>query len=397
LKRISKLDGIRGLAIAAVLVFHLSLLLSSGANESSIVRSILRFTYIGRLGVDIFFVLSGFLITGIILKERSQPDFWSNFYLRRAFRILPVFAVVFVVTLLSARFFFPEMKISTSYVLSATFFLANWTFIGNNQMPMLPHLWSLAIEEQFYFLWPQAAKRLSNTAVFKFALILAVGCELLRIALAVAHANLSVVFLMTPTHIDGLAIGAALAAAMTMSETRQLLSRQWRRIALIAAIALLISVVGVRGTLFPLVWIQVFTIPPAVILTAMTIYGALESVLPASLSLFFETPVMTYLGRRSYALYLIHEPIRAAVSESFQDGKLAHLPPGIRTNILLIFAVLAISLILTEISWRLIELPMQNLRYRLMRGKVAGSLAIQSEEIAINQIVRQDQSSRASR
>jgi peptidoglycan/LPS O-acetylase OafA/YrhL len=77
--------------------------------------------HVGWLGVDIFFVLSGFLITGIILNDRDRPDFWDTFYLRRAFRILPAFAVVFAVTLIVVHIFAPKVDISAGYVFP-TFF-----------------------------------------------------------------------------------------------------------------------------------------------------------------------------------------------------------------------------------------------------------------------------------
>jgi peptidoglycan/LPS O-acetylase OafA/YrhL len=370
LKRISQLDGIRGLAIAAVLVDHLGQILNIGIGRNLVVIALYRVMHVGWLGVDIFFVLSGFLITGIILKDREQPDFWGTFYLRRAFRILPAFIVVFAVTLFAAHLFAPNIHVSASYLLPAIFFMANWTVLNNGEMPLLTHLWSLAVEEQFYFLWPQAAKRMRPENLFKLALALAVVSEFARIALALLHVDPYIVYKITPTRIDGLAIGAALAVGINLPRIHGFLTRRWRPIALVAAVMLPISFIVMRGNLFVFyVWSQVLAIPPAIILTAMLIFAAMESSLPSNLSLFFGNPVMKYLGRRSYALYLIHEPIQVAMERSRAHGYLARLSPGVAINIVLIVCALAVSFVLTELSWRLIESPAQAARHLLARGR----------------------------
>jgi peptidoglycan/LPS O-acetylase OafA/YrhL len=133
--------------------------LRANIGRNLLVNALYRVLDVGWLGVDIFFVLSGFLITSIILKDRSRQDFWVRFYARRGFRILPAFAVVFSASLLAARFLVRDIPIPPGYVPAALLFMANWTVIPNAEMPMLGHLWSLAVEEQFYFIWPQVSKR----------------------------------------------------------------------------------------------------------------------------------------------------------------------------------------------------------------------------------------------
>src|ERR1019366_3404326 len=114
----------------------------------------------------------------------------------------PAFLVIFTLTILLSAKFVPESPLSHQYFFAALFFLANWTILNNGEMMMLNHIWSLAIEEQFYFLWPQAAKRLKNATLFKLALAVAVFCELLRIALTLLHVNLYIVYKITPTRVD---------------------------------------------------------------------------------------------------------------------------------------------------------------------------------------------------
>lgn len=391
MKRLVQLDGIRGLAIAMVVMHHIIPTLGIGIERNLFAAAAFRILHPGWLGVDVFFVLSGFLVTGIIRKERSRPDFWSGFYMRRGFRILPAFLAVFVVTLIAAHYFVPRLQASKGYILTAVLFMANWTVIGAGEMPMLNQLWSLAIEEQFYLLWPQIAKRLKSGALFMLTLVLAAGCETLRVALSIRHVNAYVVYKITPTRIDGLAIGAALAIGITLPAVHRFLAVWWRRIAVASIIFLTFSFLSMRGSLFAFNdWSQVLAIPPTIILTSMLIYGVVESALPPGLARFFGSPTMTYLGRRSYAIYLIHVPLDVAVWVSRSHGLLQRLPQGVSVNVALILSVIAVSLGLAEVSWRLIESPAQALRRRWMQGKEHGTLAHLPEEIEIVRLAQEN-------
>ena len=386
MKRLSQLDGMRGLAVAAVVLHHLSNILNLDlSNRVNI--AVLDFFHLGWLGVDIFFVLSGFLITGIILKERQQPCFWRNFYLRRAYRILPIFTVVFAVTIFAVHYFSPQTRITSGYVLAVIFFLANWTVFSPHHLPILQHLWSLAVEEQFYFLWPQVAKRWTKPAVLRLAVFMALMSECLRLVFAMQHRGSGYVLRMTPTRLDGISVGAALAVSLTMPATRQFLFRWWRSIAISAAIAFLVACTIMHGRLVDdNNWGQVLGIPPVIVLTAMMIYGASESLLSSGIAYVLNHPILTYLGRRSYALYLIHEPIRYSVQQSRMQGRLAALPGGVAMNWLFFGCVLLVSLLLAELSWRLIESPAQNLRRRQMKSNEESARENPSEEKAIAQL-----------
>ena len=387
MKRVSQLDGIRGLAVAAVVISHLGDLSVVGIAKTAATSTMHRILRPGFMGVDIFFVLSGFLITGIILKERSRPNFWRSFYMRRAFRILPAFVTVYAVTLLATHFFSPQTPITGSYLLMSIFFLANWTILTGNQLELLFHIWSLAVEEQFYFLWPQAAKRMRNVTLFQVAVCLAVASECCRIVMTMLKVSAYITYEITPTRLDGICVGSALAAGVTLPRVERFLSHWWKRIAVTSAVLLIGIFVAFQGDLNPFrTSSQVYAIPTVVILTAMLIFGALEGTLPAVLNRFFSNGVMTYLGRRSYGLYLIHDPIRIAVSSSRGSGYLSGLPSTFGVNVLLAVAVAAVSLMLTELSWQLIESPAQNLRGRLTGGREYGVPSRPAEEAAIAEL-----------
>ncbi len=146
---IPALDGLRGIAILLVLLFH------CGKFEWLPVRSVLA---LGWVGVDLFFVLSGFLITGILLDTRTRPNYLKNFFARRVLRIFPLYYFVLAVFLGYAFFFAPE---TYGYYLTHQAYF--WTYTQNllfafegwpPEGKLLNHFWSLAIEEQFYLFWP---------------------------------------------------------------------------------------------------------------------------------------------------------------------------------------------------------------------------------------------------
>ena len=139
------LDGLRGVAILLVVFYHFF--------------DFTNYFFWGWLGVDLFFVLSGFLITNILLRTLYQPDFLRNFYVRRILRIFPLyyFALILILVVLP---FFQSLHLDLSYYQEnqAWFwiYLQNWLFVFKplHGSKLLLHFWSLAVEEQFYLIWP---------------------------------------------------------------------------------------------------------------------------------------------------------------------------------------------------------------------------------------------------
>ncbi len=168
LKRVPALDGLRGLAILAVVEFHFAEGLTNASRPESAIYNVFR---TGWLGVDLFFVLSGFLITGILSNSKGTPGYFRNFYWRRALRIFPpYYAFLFVFGVL--------YPLARHRPLDAPWW--HWTYLTNVAIAAgLPvnscsHFWSLAIEEQFYLLWPLLIYMLSRKAAMN-ACIACVG------------------------------------------------------------------------------------------------------------------------------------------------------------------------------------------------------------------------------
>ena len=251
LRRMPALDGLRGLAVAAVVAFHTGHLRG------------------GWLGVDMFFVLSGFLITGLLLKERttegtiSLPAFWR----RRALRLLPALAFVLVAVAVYARWYaLPrELHQLRVDVVSTLTYSANWVSVAGHRgywaqyaLPSpLAHTWSLAIEEQFYLLWPLVVvavlgRRSARPRVGALAIVCAAGAlvsAVVAIALAFGGADPSRLYAGTDTRASALLLGAfaAVVAARHGPIRSKVARRAWQTGAIGGAALIAVAMVELDG------------------------------------------------------------------------------------------------------------------------------------------------------
>jgi len=186
--RIDRVDGVRAIAIALVVAHHFDLL------------------PLGWTGVHLFFVLSGMLITGILRQSRNERSYWCPFYLKRATRILPP---VLIAVLSAATFFsLPWRKIGIYYV----FFAANFAeTLYRGESRTLAVMWSLAVEEQFYFLWPFAVRFLSRRQLIRLLIVILVAEPILRALATPSFSTSWPIFFLTPFQLDGLAAGCLLS------------------------------------------------------------------------------------------------------------------------------------------------------------------------------------------
>jgi len=187
--RIRQWDGVRAVAILLVFSEH-----AFGLK-------------MGWAGVDLFFVLSGLLITRILRQDRDTPSFWSRFYLKRAARILPPLAVLFLVCSI-----YPTQL---GQWLGIIFFASNFVrvFCPNIHNPVVI-TWSLAIEEQFYLFWPFAVRFLDTRQLIRLLIALLVIEPLLRAIVTPFTQSWDLIYYLTPFHIDGLALGSLIAVLL---------------------------------------------------------------------------------------------------------------------------------------------------------------------------------------
>lgn len=202
-----ELDAIRGIAILGVLLYHGFYWTRDLTVYSFWQKIFLKTMSIGQYGVDLFFVLSGFLITGILLNTRERKDYYKRFYVRRALRILPAYYL----TLLMLVIF---KLTSKGFLLMSLLYSSNLSLLFGISMSYTV-LWSLAVEEHFYLVWPTLVRKLSSRALLTFALSLMVLSPALRFCCTFLSAKYAGIkegcAYYTWNCADGLALGAVIA------------------------------------------------------------------------------------------------------------------------------------------------------------------------------------------
>jgi len=349
------LDGLRAFAIVILLCHH------------ALIPGFLG----GAISVDLFFVLSGFLITTLLIQERERlgridlPRFWA----RRWLRLLPALAVCVVGTLAVTGLLAPQAVFSRNLhgVVPILFYYANWfrAFNGAGSLGTLDHTWSLGIEEQFYLIWPLilviAAKRHDRPQL------------LIAICLAGAAASLGERILLEPsvsidrivsgsdTHCDGLLLGCALALALTLPRSQRVIKRLARPTLLPALVVIAFLVVSPA-------WLNADSYYAFLYTWGLALAALAGAVVVANLFLFperwlgklFATAPVVRVGEISYGIYLWH----ATVFHSVQYALSRFPDPAIWV------IEIAATFVVAEVSWRFLEAPLQRVRRKLSAGRV---------------------------
>jgi peptidoglycan/LPS O-acetylase OafA/YrhL len=286
-----ELDSLRGLAILSVLFFH-GMAPVQNAGLSHFGKIIFVASQYGWVGVNLFFVLSGFLITGILVNSRERHDYYQRFYIRRALRILPALYALLVVLLAGGW-------INWEFLLLSTVFLANSApLLG---VPLLyGPLWSLAVEEHFYLLWPALVRKMSaRRSMLILAAIFLLTPLFREVGFALARYPQNSVSLYTWSNLDGLALGGLLAIC---------LRQPWFRREQLSRAALPVLLVGVAAFLFTLEYPRA---KPAFVASTCNLASA--GLLSCALllgtsrwSFLVDRPILKFLGFISYGLYLVH-------------------------------------------------------------------------------------------
>ena len=352
------LDGIRALAVIAVMLFHAGL----------------GWTHAGFLGVDVFLVLSGFLITLLLLREISSTRHVDvrAFWLRRARRLLPALVLVLIAVACFGAFVATDEEALglRGDLFGSLFYVQNWRLVLSGQPYFaqfgspspLRHMWSLAIEEQWYLVWPLAFLGIVRVARAKTRVIAAVIA-----ALAVISAAL-MTLLYTPggdalrsyygtdTRAQALLIGALLAVGFSVRSTEW--TRAWRLLFQTTGAGGLVFiawVVGTKSETWPRLYRGGFTliaIASAAIIAGAMVRGPLRRVL--------SLPPLPAVGRISYGLYLWHWPIYVWLSPD-RTGRSGNTLLALR---------LALTLIVALVSYHFVERPIREQRFRIVRNRI---------------------------
>ncbi len=378
---IPALDGLRGLAVLAVIVFHLAphAMDSAYSAEVSHVVSFFRF---GWVGVDLFFVLSGFLITGILYDNRRGASLLRAFYGRRLLRIFPLYyaglavytAVIIVVAAPDATAaFFESLPWHAAYLTNIRVTIAGaWAAAPVHTS----HLWSLAVEEQFYLLWPAivlAAVKLSRSprrtliGICVLLVLVSIGFRLYLLPGYQLGA-----YTLLPARMDALAIGALVALCARGTEGVAPLLNLSGPVAAVCALALaglaLLSA-GQWSYLHPLQQGLGYTLWAAFFASILIRSAGKEN---GRLARSLRLRPLLYVGRISYGLYLIHYPVIYVLDSV-----------GMREFGFVLFcvAVFVASFLIATLSWRYLELPLLKLKRRLPYGNAADAYETASERV----------------
>ncbi len=353
------LDGMRGVAILLVLLFHgfLSVAWKIPSNVS-----FAMWPNIGWLGVDIFFVLSGFLITGILLDTRNSPRHFRNFYARRFLRIIPVYylflAVIFLVLPLFGMFNTEGLKVIQHRQAWLWTHLTNIGFVYYHKVWVqadwldLNHLWSLAIEEQFYVLWPLLVYFLNRRWLKVTCLAFIVLSTALRFTLWQMGQPVGALYFPTPCRLDGLAMGSLVAVLVREKGGSAALIAPARVLCAMAFI-LLISLGLLRGGIMladkPTV---VFGVSLASLLTASLIVIINQPRPGRLLVRALNNSFLRATGKFSYGLYLFHNPLIAPIQKLIPSTSIVKaVGSELFGNVIFIGIYIAASYALALLSW----------------------------------------------
>ena len=385
------LDGLRGIAILAVMLFHLITACGYGS-DAWVTRKIIGLAVSLWSGVDLFFVLSGFLITGILLRARDQPSYFKNFYMRRALRIFPLYYAALVVIFLILPHFIAFDPPGVRRVFNAQgwlwaysedvailvhnedFFDPNWLWVG--------HFWSLAVEEHFYLVWPMVVYFCRRRTLVFVSLALIAATPVTRGLMLLYHLDMAMIYTQTFSRTDELAMGG-LVAMMAQRVSYADLAR-YARWAVAGSVAYVILAMAIQGG--PLWWGHWTALGPG--FTALALGAAGLTVFAISpqgnlLSRFLEARSLRMWGKYSYGAYVLHVPLQPLLMRFVPPAKIGMLASGFGHTVsrvvgLLGFATLGltVTLIAAMLSFHLYEQPFLRLKrffeYRARPVDVSG-------------------------
>jgi peptidoglycan/LPS O-acetylase OafA/YrhL len=319
------LDGVRGIAILAVMALHF---VADSRATNLFERILTKVTGYGLLGVDLFFVLSGFLITGLLLDAKGKPHYFRNFYARRTLRIFPLYYAVLAALLLvlpalvtlPAALEYARREQVWLWTYTTNFFIAakdSWA------LGYVSHFWSLAIEEHFYLAWPLvvfSVRRETLVRVCLGAMIAGLG---LRIALALGGTSELAISVLTYARVDALATGGLMAAlARGERGAGPLLARAGRAAIVTGGALFAVSLFCATTQVGLPVLHQVRNTLYALFFAALTLQSVRRPGAPSLAARLFENGVLRTFGKYSYGLYVYHGMLQFQFHESALEDRL---------------------------------------------------------------------------
>lgn len=377
--RVPALDGLRGLAVLFIMLFHFGTASGFEADTYAAKKIIGVFCNLWS-GVDIFFALSGFLITGILLREKQTPGYFSRFYIRRSLRIFPLYyAALIVIFILLPALHLPALDNpgiqrlqdaqAWMWAYSQDFAI---TYYNNDFFDPDPlwvgHFWSLGVEEHFYLVWPLIVYLCTRRGLLLTSAFLIVAAPIVRFTMMHYDMDPAAVYTFTFSRMDEFAIGGLLAMLVREREPAEMM--RWARWA--AGATVLYLVVCVIKLKAPFYW----TNPEALGFgfsflalgsTALIVFAISpqNTVIKAGLQLGW----LRFLGKYSYGAYVLHTPLQQTFMHLFGPHRIEALaaPLGHTSAQLVgllgfIGLAIALTMLLALIVYRIIEMPFNQLK-----------------------------------
>jgi peptidoglycan/LPS O-acetylase OafA/YrhL len=355
---IPALDGLRGVAILLVMLYHFT---------ETYIRSFSGILYrccdVGWCGVDLFFVLSGFLITGILFDAKSGSHYFRKFYMRRLLRIFPLYYgflfVLFVLVPLEHRFQ-PLIQHHMTQQVWLWSYLTNFAYCLSPHLLItkfhLAHFWSLAVEEQFYLIWPAVIFLLQPKTAIRVSAICIGAALLFRLFLITDHVNPVAIFNLTPCRMDSLAAGALCALLVRLNPSTIKLLRVARLITVFSGVGLICILSWPGGSDADNPMMQSIGYSLLACFFAGMLLLSLNPSQDNVLSWLLSCPILVLFGFYSYAIYVFHYPLVHLFNKWFSVNLLSRdlhsRLLGLEVHVL---CSVLVSLFIAILSWNLYE------------------------------------------
>lgn len=330
------LDGLRALSVLVVVVLHAWPSILPG----------------GWVGVEVFFVLSGYLITALLLTEHDRTGTISlgRFYLRRVLRLLPALAVTIVIALVLSLTVRPDLAALTErQAIAAALYVANWYVAAGHSGGLLNHTWSLSLEEQFYLVWPVLLWGLLALGGRRLALIGAVaGIGLIFVHRLSMHSD--ALYFRTDTRGDALLLGCAVALAERLGAFTHVRAHIVTACAIVGGVLLALTAATIASMTNAPADFTIVDLAAAAVVVAV-------AVVPTALARPLSWSPLVWVGQRSYGIYLLHFVVVGGLDRA----------PGLLTLMLAV----PLSLLAAGVSYRYVERPFLRMKGRLADGQPA--------------------------
>lgn len=331
---IPELDGIRGLAIILVIAHHC-----------------FRLTF-GWVGVDLFFVLSGFLITGILLDTKSNENYYRNFWARRILRIFPLYYCVLILIFLPQTLF--QLNIIGEPSITYWFYLQNLKFTFDGSFPQgkgpLNHFWSLAIEEQFYLIFPVIIKSLRPKMFLLTSAFFIISAIILRFYLYFNN-NIGY-YVFTFCRIDALLIGAILAYLI---RNKKDLITKYIHYFFVFSLLILVFLFLTGTTKNSDKYLATFGYTIIAVFFATIIVYSISNFKLNFLKVFFNIKALKFFGKIAYGLYIYHYILYVLFKPAIETIIYSFIQNGYISKVLVSIILVTITVLISTLSYLLFE------------------------------------------